>query len=75
MMHEIKYLIYKIDNFMYNMHIDILTLNDQLSKLENKQSICDSIEDEIYFCRSEFKHDCNMLEVFCRALRDKLENG
>lgn len=74
-MHEINYLIYKIESFMYNMNINILTLNDQLSKLENKQSTCDTIEDSIYFCRSEFIHDCNMLEVFCRALRDKFENG
>jgi hypothetical protein len=70
-----KYLLYKIENFLDNISIDIATLNDQLSKFENKQSICDSIEDLIYFSRTEFMHDCNMLEVFCRALRDKLENG
>lgn len=70
-----KYLIYKIENFFDNISIDILTLNDQLSKLENKESIYDNIKDLIYFNKSELMYDCNMLQVFLRALRDKLENG
>jgi hypothetical protein len=70
-----NYLIYKIENYLDNISIDILTINNQLSKFENKESIWDSIENMIYFSKSEFIHDCNMLEVFCRALRDKLENG
>jgi hypothetical protein len=70
-----KYLIYKIDNCIDNISIDMQTMNDQLSKFGNKESICDNLEDMIYFNKSELMHDCNMLEVFCRALRDKLENG
>jgi hypothetical protein len=69
-----KYLIYKIENYLDNISIDISTINNQLSKFENKESIYDNIKDLIYFNKSELMHDCNMLEVFCRALRDKLEN-
>jgi hypothetical protein len=69
------YLIYKIENYLDNISIDISTINNQLSKFENKESIYDNIKDLIYFNKIEFIHDCNMLEVFCRALRDKLENG
>jgi len=70
-----KYLILKIDNYIDNISIDMQTMNDQLSKFGNKETIWDSLEDMIYFNKSELMHDCNMLEVFCRALRDKLENG
>jgi hypothetical protein len=69
-----KYLIYKIDNCMDNIKIDMQTMNDQLIKFGNKESIWDSLEDMIYFNKSELMYDYNMLEVFCRALRDKLEN-
>ena len=67
-----NYLIYKIENFLDNISIDISTINDQLIKFENKESIWDSVEHMIYFNKSEFMYDCNKLEVFCRALRDKL---
>jgi len=69
-----KYLIHKIDNCIDNIKIDMQTMNDQLSKFGNKESIWDSLEDMIYFNQSELMYDCNMLEIFCRALRDKLEN-
>ncbi len=69
-----KYLIYKIENYLDNISIDMQTMNDQLIKFGNKESIWDNLEDMIYFNKSELMHDCNMLEVFCRALRDKLEN-
>jgi hypothetical protein len=68
------YLIYKIENFLNNISIDIDTMKNQLSKFENKESVWDNLEDMIYFNKTEFMYDCNMLEVFCRALRDKLEN-
>jgi hypothetical protein len=69
-----KYLIYKIENYLDNISIDMQTMNEQLIKFENKESICDNLEYMINFNKSELMHDCNMLEVFCRALRDKLEN-
>jgi hypothetical protein len=70
-----EYLIYKIENSLGNISLDILLINDQLSKIENKKSNWDTVENMIDFYKSEFIHDCNMLEVFCRALRDKLQNG
>jgi len=70
-----KYLIHKIENFLDNITIDMQTMKNQLSKFENKESIWDNLEDMIYFNKSEFMYDCNMLEILCRALRDKLENG
>jgi hypothetical protein len=68
-------LIYKINNRIDNIEIDMETMNNQLIKFGNKESIWDSLEDMIYFHISELIYDCHMLEIFCRALRDKLENG
>jgi hypothetical protein len=73
-MHEINYLTYKIENFLDNISIDIATIDKRLSAIENKKSHWDNVENMIDFYKGEFMHDCNMLEVFCRALRDKLEN-
>jgi hypothetical protein len=70
-----KYLIYKIENYFDNISIDMQTMNDQLIKFKNNESIWGNLEGMMYFNKSELMHDCNMLEVFCRALRDKLENG
>lgn len=67
-----NYLIYKIENFLDNISIDISTINDQLIKFENKESIWGSVENMIDFYKGDVIHDSNMLEVFCRALRDKL---
>jgi len=69
-----KYLIYKIENYFNNINIDMSTIN-KLIRFENEESISDTIEDIVYYNKIEFMHDCSMLEVCCRALRDKLENG
>lgn len=68
-----KYLINKIENFLDNISIDIATINNKLIKFENKENISGSVEDMIDFYK--FIYDIDMFEVFCRALRDKLENG
>jgi hypothetical protein len=69
-----EYLIYKIEKYFNNIKIDMQTINDELINFENKETVWDSFEDMIYFNKNEIIHDCNMLEVFLRSLRDKLEN-
>jgi hypothetical protein len=46
-----------------------------LIKFENKETNWDNLKKLIYLNKRELMYDCDMLEIFCRALRDKLENA
>lgn len=65
----------KIDNYLKNIKIDIINLNYELKEFKNDNSNWRNINSIINNYKQEFIYDRDMLEIFCRSLRDKIQNG
>ena len=74
-----EFYINKIESYLNNIYIDIECFNKDLEKfiLEpyiNDKDIYLYIDSYLDYHKNEYIYDLNMIEIFCRAFRDKIEN-
>ena len=70
-----EFYINKIESYLNNIYIDIEGQNNELDKFINNKSNWENINHIINYHKDEYFYDLYMFKVFCRALRDKIDNG
>lgn len=70
-----EFIINKIETYLNNIYVNIEGLNIELDKFINEKSNWDNINHMVNYHKDEYFYDLYMLEIFCRSLRDKINNG
>ncbi len=67
--------IYRVDQYLYEMKVSMDNFDAELKDMEDKKSNWYDIDNIVRYYKDDFRATLFRYEVYCRALRDKLNES
>lgn len=67
--------IYRVDQYLFEMKVSMLNFDAELKDMADKKSNWYDIDNIVRYYKDDFKATLFRYEVYCRALRDKLNES
>ena len=67
--------IYRVDQYLFEMKVSMDNFDAELKDMEDKKSNRYDIDNIVRYYKDDFKATLFRYEVYCRALRDKLNES
>ena len=67
--------IYRVDQYLFDMKVSMDNFDAELKDMEDKKSNWYDIDNIVRYYKDDFRATLFRYEVYCRALRDKLNES